>query len=88
LLVRNAATTITAVVGSVLAQRHDNLELIVLDNASTDGTERFDSNADSNREIANAAPLSRWTPLLRRLADWWTRRSGRLQHLERDAGPL
>jgi glycosyltransferase involved in cell wall biosynthesis len=37
--VRNAETTIADVVGSVLAQDHENLELVITDNASTDDTE-------------------------------------------------
>jgi glycosyltransferase involved in cell wall biosynthesis len=37
--VRNGESTIADVVASVLAQRYDNLELVISDNASTDATE-------------------------------------------------
>jgi glycosyltransferase involved in cell wall biosynthesis len=37
--VRNGAATISAVIDSVLAQDHDRIELVISDNASTDGTE-------------------------------------------------
>src|SRR6185503_10227654 len=39
--VRNGAKTLEGVVASVLAQDHDNLELVISDNASTDGTEQL-----------------------------------------------
>jgi glycosyltransferase involved in cell wall biosynthesis len=39
--VRNGARTIETVVQSVLAQDHERLELIISDNASTDGTEEI-----------------------------------------------
>lgn len=37
--VRNGGATLTAVIGSVLAQAHSRLELVISDNASTDDTE-------------------------------------------------
>jgi glycosyltransferase involved in cell wall biosynthesis len=37
--IRNAEQTVEGVVASVLAQTHDHLELIISDNASSDGTE-------------------------------------------------
>jgi glycosyltransferase involved in cell wall biosynthesis len=37
--VRNGASGLRAVVESILAQDHENLELVISDNASTDGTE-------------------------------------------------
>lgn len=37
--VRNGADRLPTVIGSVLAQTHENLELVVCDNASTDGTD-------------------------------------------------
>jgi glycosyltransferase involved in cell wall biosynthesis len=46
--VRNAAQTVASVAQSVLAQRYGNLELVISDNASTDGTE------DVCRELARA----------------------------------
>lgn len=46
--VRNGASRLEAVVRSVLAQDHENLELLICDNASTDGTEEL------CRELANA----------------------------------
>jgi glycosyltransferase involved in cell wall biosynthesis len=39
--VRNGAGRMADVVRSVLAQKHDNLELVISDNASTDGTEEL-----------------------------------------------
>jgi glycosyltransferase involved in cell wall biosynthesis len=46
--VRNAEQRIDAVVKSILTQDHDNLELVISDNASSDGTE------DICRELARA----------------------------------
>ncbi|MEV8634656.1 glycosyltransferase family 2 protein [Streptosporangium sp. NPDC051023] len=46
--VRNGAARLEAVVRSVLAQDHQNLELVICDNASTDGTEEL------CRELARA----------------------------------
>lgn len=37
--VRNGAQTLKGVISSVLAQDHDHIELVICDNASTDGTE-------------------------------------------------
>src|SRR5215831_9453472 len=37
--VRNGAATISSSIESVLAQDHDRIELVISDNASTDGTE-------------------------------------------------
>lgn len=48
--VRNGADRVPVVIASVLAQTHENLELIVSDNASTDGTE------DVCRELAASDP--------------------------------
>lgn len=39
--VRNGAATLAAVVDSVLAQTHADIELVISDNASTDGTEEI-----------------------------------------------
>jgi glycosyltransferase involved in cell wall biosynthesis len=39
--VYNGAETVARVVGSVLAQTHSNLELVISDNASTDGTQEI-----------------------------------------------
>ena len=46
--VRNAAHTVASVAHSVLAQRYGSLELVISDNASTDGTE------DVCRQLARA----------------------------------
>lgn len=46
--VRNGERRVPAVVRSILAQDHDNLELVISDNASTDGTEEV------CRELARA----------------------------------
>jgi glycosyltransferase involved in cell wall biosynthesis len=48
--VRNGATRLPEVVGSVLAQTHENLELVISDNGSTDETE------DVGRGLAGADP--------------------------------
>ena len=48
--VRNGAERLPVVIGSVLAQTHENLELVVSDNASTDGTENV------CRELAASDP--------------------------------
>ena len=45
--VRNGAQTLRRVISSVLEQDHEYLELVICDNASTDGTE------DICREVAN-----------------------------------
>lgn len=51
--VRNGETRIAQVVASVLAQDHDNIELVISDNASDDGTEEIcRSLARSDRRVS------------------------------------
>ena len=63
--VRNAGDRIADVVRSVLAQDHQNLELLITDNASTDGTEevcrelaRSDSRIAYHRQPQNIGLLN------------------------------
>jgi glycosyltransferase involved in cell wall biosynthesis len=63
--VRNAGTRLTDVVRSVLAQDHENLELVISDNASTDDTEdvcralaRSDSRIVFHRQPQNVGLLN------------------------------
>jgi glycosyltransferase involved in cell wall biosynthesis len=52
--VRNGESTIGPVIESVLAQHHDHIEMLVSDNASTDGTEEI------CRQLAKADPRVRY----------------------------
>ncbi|MGR6912912.1 glycosyltransferase family 2 protein [[Actinomadura] parvosata] len=56
--VRNGAGRLEAVVGSVLAQDHPHIELVISDNASTDGTEELcrDLAADDPRIVYHRHP--------------------------------
>jgi glycosyltransferase involved in cell wall biosynthesis len=63
--VRNGETRLKAVVGSVLAQNHPDIELVISDNASTDGTEDFcrelartDSRVRYHRQPTNVGLLN------------------------------
>jgi glycosyltransferase involved in cell wall biosynthesis len=63
--VRNAGSTVSGVVKSVLAQDHENIELVISDNASTDDTEdvcrelaRLDSRISYHRQRANIGLLN------------------------------
>jgi glycosyltransferase involved in cell wall biosynthesis len=58
--VRNGADRIEAVVKSVLSQDHENLELVICDNASTDDTEDVCRGlaADDNRIVYHRNPVN------------------------------
>ncbi|WP_182898248.1 glycosyltransferase family 2 protein [Microbispora sp. H10830] len=70
--VRNAAGRLREVVESVLAQDHENLELIISDNASTDGTEevcrelaRSDGRIRYRRQAENIGLLNNFKSVIR-----------------------
>jgi hypothetical protein len=71
--VRNAAQTVASVARSVLAQHYGNLELVISDNASTDGTEdicrdlvRADARVVYHRHPENVGLLNNFTGTIRR----------------------
>src|SRR5262245_55907722 len=70
--VRNGAQTLRAVVSSVLTQDHELLELVICDNASTDGTEelcrelaRGDKRIVYHRQPRNIGILNNFTYTMR-----------------------
>jgi glycosyltransferase involved in cell wall biosynthesis len=70
--VRNGAEGLPGVIGSVLAQTHENLELVVSDNASTDGTEEVcrelaasDSRLVYHRQVENIGLLNNFVAAMR-----------------------
>jgi glycosyltransferase involved in cell wall biosynthesis len=70
--VRNGEARLKAVIGSVLAQDHPDLELVISDNASTDGTEelcrelaRTDSRIRYHRQSANIGLLNNFITAIR-----------------------
>ena len=70
--VRNGAHRLEKVIRSVLAQNHDNLELVISDNASTDGTEelcrdlaRGDARITYHRQPENVGLLNNFIAAMR-----------------------
>jgi glycosyltransferase involved in cell wall biosynthesis len=70
--VRNGAERLPEVVASVLAQTHENLELVISDNASTDGTEEIcrelaasDRRVVYHRQVENVGLLNNFVAAMR-----------------------